>query len=537
MSRGVPGWLVVGVALLATAPAWAAETGGETMPMEPAAPSPADVEAFAAATMSTAEAPSDAAAEPLRVSMEFEDVNLKEVLKTFSKETGINIIAASDVADQPITLYLEQVTAMDALDQILRAANLTYERLPGSEIYIVKGAAAASAETITRIYQLKYARVSKTVLAKAAARFAKITPYETKLTLEGSDGGGGGGGGSAGQRGDDVGIDVVMESLLTRSGSVMVDARTNRLILTDIPGNFPRLEAALAALDVRTAQILVDAEIIETTLSKVKDLGIEWGSSGNVFQITPAKRLTRFPFSSVDGEIPIALTDPNDERITLGTLDASKAIGILKAIQTDSDTKILARPKVLTLDNESAVIRLTADEAIGFQTSSQTDTGTTTAEPERAVTGVVLVVTPQVNEHNYITMLVEPTVTKTIASKITAPSGQATPRDPKTRSSRTMVRVRSGDTLVVGGLIDHSEEESLQQVPVLSGIPFIGEAFKNTDVSNSATEVIVFMTPRILDEPSEGQLAAAPQSPLGLREQESPGRQQEAIEQTLNDLE
>jgi len=532
MSRGVPGWLVVGVALLATAPAWAAETGGEAMPMEPAAPSPADVEVFAAATVSTAEALSDAAAEPLRVSMEFEDVNLKEVLKTFSKETGINIIAASDVADQPITLYLEQVTAMDALDQILRAANLTYERLPGSEIYIVKGAAAASAETITRIYQLKYARVSKTVLAKAAARFAKITPYETQLTLEGSSGGSGGG-----QGGDDVGIDVVVQSLLTRSGSVMVDARTNRLILTDIPGNFPRLEAALAALDVRTAQILVDAEIIETTLSKVKDLGIEWGSTGNVFQFTPAQRRTRFPFSSVDGEIPIALTDPDDLRITLGTLDASKAVGILKAIQTDSDTKILARPKVLTLDNESAVIRLTADEAIGFQTSSQSQTGTTTAEPERAVTGVVLVVTPQVNEHNYITMLVEPTVTKTIASKITAPSGQATPRDPKTRSSRTMVRVRSGDTLVVGGLIDHSEEESLQQVPVLSGIPFIGEAFKNTDVSNSATEVIVFMTPRILDEPSEGQLAAAPQSPLGLREQEPPGRQQEAIEQTLNDLE
>jgi type II secretory pathway component GspD/PulD (secretin) len=212
-------------------------------------------------------------------------------------------------------------------------------------------------------------------------------------------------------------------------------------------------------------------------------------------------------------------------------------VAILKAIQTDTDTKILARPKVLTLDNESAVIRLTAEEAIGFQTASQSQTGTTTAEPERTTTGVVLVVTPQVNEHNYITMLVEPTVTKTIASKITAPSGQATPRDPKTRSSRTMVRVRSGDTLVVGGLIDHSEEESLQQVPVLSGIPFIGEVFKNTDINNAATEVIVFMTPRILDEPSEGQLAAAPQSPLGLREQEAPGRQQDAIERTLNDLE
>src|SRR3990167_1953933 len=104
--------------------------------------------------------------------------------------------------------------------------------------------------------------------------------------------------------------------------------------------------------------------------------------------------------------------------------------------------------------------------------SDRTGTGTTTSEPERTITGVVLVVTPQVNEEGYITMLVEPSVAKTVASKISPPSGQATPRDPKTRSSRTLVRIRNGDTLVVGGLIDRSEAESERRVPVLSGIPF-----------------------------------------------------------------
>ena len=223
--------------------------------------------------------------------------------------------------------------------------------------------------------------------------------------------------------------------------------------------------------------------------------------------------------------------------LNLGTLGTTEALAVLQALESDTDTKILARPKILTLDNESAIIRLTADEAIGFETSSQSTTGTQTAEPERTTTGVLLVVTPQVNEHGYITMLVEPSVTKTVESNISPPSGQATPRDPKTRSSRTLVRIRSGDTLVVGGLIDRSEEQSMRKVPILSGVPFLGEAFKNQEVSNSASELIVFITPRLLEEATAAQVASIGQTPLGLREQESTGAKQEAIEETLNQLE
>ena len=232
-----------------------------------------------------------------------------------------------------------------------------------------------------------------------------------------------------------------------------------------------------------------------------------------------------------DGIAPTGSTPFNT-----ATLSAESFKGVLQAIESDSDTKILARPKVLTLDNESAIIRLTSEEAIGFESQSQATTGTQTSTPERTTTGVVLVVTPQVNEGDYITMVVEPSVTKTVASQITPPTGQAKPRDPKTRSSRTLVRIRSGDTLVVGGLIDRSEQETLTKVPILSGIPFLGEAFKNAELSDSASELIVFVTPRILEEfrPGTGPFA---KSAMGAREQESPAVQQQAMEHELTTLE
>ena len=489
----------------------------------------------AAGASETSGEPLDEAGEPLRVSMEFQDANLKDVLKIFSQQTGINVIAGAEIRDQPVTLYLGDVSVLDAMDQILRAVHLTYERPAGSDIYIVKPIPEGPPATITRVYRLKYARVSKSILAKAEASLIAGTPSEAKGGIGNVSGGGGSTGGGGGSTGGDVGIDTVLTGLLTEHGSVVVDSRTNSLVVTDIPENFPRLEAALAALDVRTAQIMVDAEVIETGLSKLKELGVKWGSSeGKLFELTPGSRTSRFPWA--EGIFGEHVAPTSSTPFTATTLSAVSAVGVLQALETDANTKVLARPKILTLDNESAIIRLTTDEAIGFQTTTGEQTATTTSQPERTTTGTLLVVTPQVNESGYITMLVEPVVTKTVAAKISAPSGQATPRDPRTRSSRTLVRIRSGDTLVVGGLIDRSEEETVRRVPVLSGIPFLGEAFKHNEVTGSATELMVFVTPRILGE-TGGQVASAAPTAAGLREQEPVSGWQTMIETTLNELE
>jgi type II secretory pathway component GspD/PulD (secretin) len=145
---------------------------------------------------------------------------------------------------------------------------------------------------------------------------------------------------------------------------------------------------------------------------------------------------------------------------------------------------------------------------------------------------VILVVTPQINEDGFITMLIEPSVTKTVASEIASDIV-----DPRSRSARALVRVRQGETLVMGGLIDRTEEETLQQVPILSGIPFLGEAFKNKENSEVASELIIFVTPTILGEPSGSRVASVGQAPSLLHEQERSPSRQDLIEETLNYLE
>jgi len=494
----------------------------------------------------------DLLGEPLRISMDFKDANLKDVLKTFSQQTGVNVIASENIGEKAITLYLEDVTVMDALDQILQAAGLTYERSPGSQIYIVKPKpelpGGTQVETITRVYRLKFARVSTSRLARAAEALGAQTPFEAaKTTAALSSQGGSTGSGSSGStsgssgasgssQGKEIGIDKVVEKLLTDVGKVVVDERTNSLIVTDVASNFPRIESVLSTLDVRTAQVLIESEVLETTLGKVKSLGIEWGSGseGNQVTFTPGSRTTRFPFGFFGTGIAPSLPTP----FSLSTLSAASAVGTLQALQRDSDTKILARPKVLTLDNESAMIRLTTNQAVGFTTTTGQQTNTTSVTPERVTTGVILVVTPQVNQDGYITMLVEPSVTKVATASVTPPSTAGTIVDPKTRSARSMVRVRNGDTLVLGGLIDRSEDQTERKVPFLGDLPIVGRIFRDLEVNNAASELIVFITPRVLEEPGEGQLAAVGLlSPPGEREQEPVAGRGEAIEQRLDILE
>jgi type II secretory pathway component GspD/PulD (secretin) len=356
-----------------------------------------------------------------------------------------------------------------------------------------------------------------------------------------------------------VGIDVILQSLLTEVGSLTVDERTNTLIVTDVLDNFAKIEAALAVLDIQTPQILVDAEVIETALTTVEELGVDWGSSteGNLLTVIPAARSTRFPFNQhllgdrgdrvgTDTTIYAA----GSATSTVGLINASQAQAVLQALRSNTHSKVLARPKVLTLDNESAIIRLTTDQVVGFESNTDS-TGVVSEEPIRETTGVILVVTPQVNDDDYITMLIEPSVTQVVPSQVSPASGAGGVVDPKSRSVRTLVRVRNGDTLVIGGLIDRRETEALREVPYLSRIPVLGKAFQSKSVDNTATELMTFITPYILDN-SHGMMstdyvastalanqAIAAEVPLFSigREQDIPSGRQRAMEDIMNALE
>jgi type IV pilus secretin PilQ/predicted competence protein len=411
------------------------------------------------------------------VSMDFKDAELKDVLKIFSQQSGLNFISSEGVENKKITLYLDKVSVEDALNTILKANSLSYEQPEGSNIIMIKEIVTAEVETLTRVYQLNYAKAESVkdlfekMRDKSASADTKTANAETgeKSTMK-----------TAG--------------LLTQYGKAVADIRTNSLIITDIPSQFPAIEETLAKLDEATPQVMIEAEILETTVNNIDKLGVEWGDTIAVF--TGPKQTTKFPFTKHDFPAGVDKTTG----MAYGTISMASFTASLRMLETDKGTKILARPRVLTLNNETAQINLTAKTAVASITTIQGVAGTTgvqTTSAERMETGVFLRVTPQVNKDDYVTMVLEPSVTTPVKSTYFTGAEYV---DPHTRSVKTTVRIKDGDTLVIGGLINTEDTETIKKIPILGDIPLLGYLFKNTSKDKTDKELIIFITPHIFKD-------------------------------------
>ncbi|MCM8781197.1 MAG: type II and III secretion system protein, partial [Candidatus Omnitrophica bacterium] len=185
---------------------------------------------------------------------------------------------------------------------------------------------------------------------------------------------------------------------------------------------------------------------------------------------------------------------------------------ILDFLRTQSDAKYLARPRILTLNNETAEIKITTQESVGVKTTTQ-GTTTTKAEPERMETGVSLRVTPQINkETGEITMFIYPQVSQATQGNTIISEGKTfTYRDPEVRSAKCTVRIKDGQTVIVGGLIRNDKIETITKLPLLGDLPLIGHIFKHRDKSrDNERELLVFITPHIVKE-KEIELASVTQ--------------------------
>ncbi len=406
------------------------------------------------------------------ISMDFQDADLKDVLKVFSQQAGLNFIASENIKDRKLTLYLDAVSVQDALNTIMSANNLTYEQQKDSKIFVVKEWGKPDVETITRIFPLQYARVKG---------------YE--LTTEGEEA----------KKSEEIGIKEVIGQLLTEYGRVIEDSRTNSLIVSDVPSQFTKIEKAIKELDVRLPQVMIEAEIIEASLDTIDKLGIIWGTSGEgeLASAYGASQSLRFPFTKDSGNPRIG-PGGDVSGLYMGYVSAMNLGGILAMLNKDTDTRILARPKILTLNNETAEIKITADTAIGSLTvtTSQEGLGESTVSAERVKTGVALKVIPQINREGLITMTVEPSVTNTKWSEYFS----GTFVDPQTRTAKTTVTIRDGETIIIGGLIDTEDSKSLRKVPFLGDIPLIGNVFRKKDNKKKDKELIIFITPHLIKE-------------------------------------
>jgi type II secretory pathway component GspD/PulD (secretin) len=170
--------------------------------------------------------------------------------------------------------------------------------------------------------------------------------------------------------------------------------------------------------------------------------------------------------------------------------------------KTFSDAKTLARPKILTLNNETAEIKITTNESLNPLSTTSTDTATETISVERTETGVSLRVTPQINANGDITLVISPKVADTKNGiTIATSAGTVTVKDPEERTTKSIVRVRNNETVVLGGLIRTDRSETDASVPILSNLPVVGALFRHKDKDRDRQrELIIFITPRIIKD-------------------------------------
>ncbi len=417
------------------------------------------------------------------ISMDFKNASLSDVLKIFSQQSGLNFIASADISNKKINLYLDHVPVEEALERILSANNLTYEIKEGSNIFVVKRLQKPVKELMTRVYRLKYATVSNSKL---------------NFTLS-KDPESGGGTPSFNKRRAD-GIVAAVRALLTPDGRLVEDSRTNSIIVTDVPSVFPEIEQTIARLDVKVPQILIEVEMLDVSKNDIDKLGVEFGETPVAF--SGGAREDVWPFNT-DNAKDDGYSIGSD-RYQTSKIDFTGLKFWLSFLKSCSDTKSLARPKILTLNNQTAIIQIKTDEAIGVASVTTTagSQGITTAEAERVETGVILKVTPQANlATREIVMAIEPRVIAT-GEDVTFSTGAGTAsfKNPEERSTRSILRVKDGDTVIIGGLVRSEASKKKLRVPLLGSIPILGMAFRNKDDSAKERELMIFITPTIIDD-------------------------------------
>lgn len=442
-----------------------------------------------------------------RVSMDFENAALKDVLKAFSRQTGISLIATEAIESKKITVYLNDVSIEEALASILEANGLLYEKQQG-DVYLIKPTGRGTVKTITKVFKLNYLQVYKltpssqttgsssnmTIIGQPAIAEAgslTSTAANEPAAAESSSG-----------DSQPRGILDVIKSLMSKYGKIVADRRNNSLVISDIPDVFPNIESAIGQLDMEPDQIMIQAEIIETTLSALKEIGMEYGSDDYLAKATymgadadtPPTFPTPLPFTQSFLKNNYGANLFTSNLFQYGTIQLAEMDMVLKLLENDEDTTILARPRIMTINNEPAFISVSANTAIGTTSSSVTQTQQIISTAERATTGITLKVTPQVNAKGDIFMLIEPSVSRAKASAFFP----TTFMDPSYRSSSSTVLIKDGDTVVVAGLIENNESDLTRKVPFLGDIPFVGKLFRSTDTTRSEVELLIFITPRIV---------------------------------------
>jgi type IV pilus secretin PilQ/predicted competence protein len=405
-----------------------------------------------------------------RVSLDFKDVAISDVLRLIAEVSDLNIIAGDEVSGN-VTIRLVEVPWDQALDVILMTKGLGFVRV--GNVLRIAPSDVLKAEEEVRLQE----RRNKEKLEDLEVKLLPVN-YAAVKDTEG-----------------------LVKRLLSARGTVNIDERTNTLIIKDISSVIDEASALIAAIDTQTPQVMIEAKIVEANLDFSRELGSVWGIQTNQFTNafdpdTPRTDLGSEDLTFIDNN-SLAFANPITAvptgLATVGALILDQDFRVdaqIQAAESTGDGKVVSSPRIVTLDNKEAKIE--QGVSIPFQTFEGGD-----AKLEFIDAVLSLIVTPHITADESIIMEIQ--VTRN-APDSTVPTPTGSPAIAK-NVAETETLVKDGQTLVLGGIYTITKSKTSSRIPYLHRIPVIGNAFKSNSVTDSRKELLVFVTPRIVRLP------------------------------------
>ncbi|MFC1631605.1 tetratricopeptide repeat protein [Candidatus Omnitrophota bacterium] len=388
-----------------------------------------------------------------KISLDYKDADLASVLRSLAWTHRLNIVTSPDVKGQ-VTISLKDVTVQQALGAILTINGMAHSEREGI-IYIAPGD-------------------PKTVEMQSEVIFLKYLSASEAQNL--------------------------LRQIISSQGDMKINEVANSLIITDFPMNIKKVKGLLDKTDLAPQQVLIEAKIVDITSTDLEALGITFDTDyqpgqGIFGRDTSHAETTKATFTMGEQSSDLAGGQFVLDNLTFKDLTVTATID---ALVKEGKANLLATPSIAVLNGQEA--RIVIGERYPYKERTQTTTGTT--ETTKFVDiGTTLRVTPQINQDSYITMRIHPEVSSLYASL------DAGPRI-TTREADTTVRIKEGETLVIGGLIKQQDDRSRERIPILGDIPLLGAVFSRRERDVEQKELAVFITPTILRSREEKQALA-----------------------------
>ncbi|HFC3043748.1 TPA: type IV pilus secretin PilQ [Neisseria gonorrhoeae] len=415
-----------------------------------------------------------------KISLDFQDVEIRTILQILAKESGMNIVA-SDSVNGKMTLSLKDVPWDQALDLVMQARNLDM-RQQGNIVNIAPRDELLAKDKAFLQAEKDIADLGALYSQNFQLKYKNVEEFRSILRLDNAD--------TTGNR----------NTLVSGRGSVLIDPATNTLIVTDTRSVIEKFRKLIDELDVPAQQVMIEARIVEAADGFSRDLGVKFGATGR----KKLKNETSAFGWGVNSGFGGGDKWEAQTKINLPVAAAANSISLVRAISSGalnlelsaseslSKTKTLANPRVLTQNRKEAKIESGYEIPFTVTTASGGGNSTNT-ELKKAVLG--LTVTPNITPDGQIIMTVK--INKD--SPAQCASGNNTILCVSTKSLNTQAMVENGGTLIVGGIYEENNGNTLTKVPLLGDIPVIGNLFKTRGKKTDRRELLIFITPRIID--------------------------------------